>query len=173
MKCKLRYLWNFLSQLAIFNSSQLLAGEFFTASCLLPPPLSIQSCTLSYNTFIKYFSPTNSLFCPAWKIFFFNSSQLYHWVFLHLYNSLFPHKSAALTLLKSNSDDFTFFSADIIFTFLSLVWLISCFVTLHVILRFLIEALTHVHWFAIKVHATDSRKTSQPFFSLSVLYIWH
>ena len=55
------------------------------------------------------FHPPIHCFILLEKMIFSNSSQLYHWVFWHLYNSLFPHKSAGLTLLKSNSDDFTFF----------------------------------------------------------------
>lgn len=127
MKCKLRYLWNFLSQLAIFNSSQLLVGEFFIASCLFIN--SVMHIFLQ-NLLLSTLHPPIQCFILLEKMIFANSSQLYYWVFLLWYNSIFPYKSAALTLLNSNSDDFTFFSAVIIFTFLSLVWLISCFVTL-------------------------------------------
>ena len=94
-----------------------------------------------FITYIKYtlnvlnfykgctFHPPIHCFILLQKMIFSNSSQLYHWVFLHLYNSLFPHKSAELTLLKSNSDDFTFFfSADVIsHSCLLCDWFLACY----------------------------------------------
>ena len=113
---------NLTDEMQIKISMKLLVStsnlQFFTAlsrwvlHCFLLVTTSFINSVM--HIFLQYFyhctfHPPIHCFILLKKMIFSNSSQLYHWVFLHLYNSLFPHKSARLTLLKSNSDDFTFF----------------------------------------------------------------